>query len=343
MLFYSDLRKVCGALSAGNIPVIVLKGAFLACAVYDNIGLRPMRDLDLLVPLKLLDRAQAILDEAGYGPLAEHDRLDGIEVVEIDQHLPVAYRTGGPTAVEAHWSVTPPNEAYTIPVESLWERSLPATVAGTPCRQLCAEDLFLHVAMHLAYMHDFCFGLRPFCDIAAAARRYGDSMDWDAVVCRAREWGWARGAGVALHLSREWLGAAVPDTVIRALLPADFDAGTEGAVVNSVFGSGEVPWNERPSTSFAQMWAGARLRDRLALLRRKLAVDKPTLARQFGVSPSSPWIYLYYPVRLSGLIRRYTPVVGRLVRGDTQEADRLRSADAVKRWLSHDAPNLLSQ
>ena len=46
----AELRKALEALQAQDIPVIVLKGAALAESVYGDIGLRPMSDLDLLVP-----------------------------------------------------------------------------------------------------------------------------------------------------------------------------------------------------------------------------------------------------------------------------------------------------
>jgi len=49
MHLYHELGKVLGRLRQADIPVIALKGAHLAEAVYGNIALRPMNDVDLLV------------------------------------------------------------------------------------------------------------------------------------------------------------------------------------------------------------------------------------------------------------------------------------------------------
>jgi hypothetical protein len=46
----AELRRVLDVLKEQEIPVILLKGAALAEAVYGDVGLRPMSDLDLLVP-----------------------------------------------------------------------------------------------------------------------------------------------------------------------------------------------------------------------------------------------------------------------------------------------------
>ena len=60
LLVYRELSRILTALSAppqslisnvqSSIPTVVLKGAALAATLYPAIGLRPMGDLDLLVP-----------------------------------------------------------------------------------------------------------------------------------------------------------------------------------------------------------------------------------------------------------------------------------------------------
>ena len=46
--FYGDLRCLLSALKPEGIPLILLKGIFLADAVYVNMGLREMNDIDVL-------------------------------------------------------------------------------------------------------------------------------------------------------------------------------------------------------------------------------------------------------------------------------------------------------
>ena len=61
MRLYEELRPLLLALRAAGIPVIVLKGAYLAEQVYRNIALRPMGDIDLLVPASLAREAWRVI------------------------------------------------------------------------------------------------------------------------------------------------------------------------------------------------------------------------------------------------------------------------------------------
>ena len=69
LLVYRELSRILAALSASlPLPVVVLKGAALAATLYPSIGLRPMGDLDLLVPKDRLDQAVAAIRALGYVP-----------------------------------------------------------------------------------------------------------------------------------------------------------------------------------------------------------------------------------------------------------------------------------
>ena len=48
-----DLLPVLAHLEAEGIPVLLLKGAALLCTLYDKRALRPMADVDLLVPARI--------------------------------------------------------------------------------------------------------------------------------------------------------------------------------------------------------------------------------------------------------------------------------------------------
>jgi len=66
MHLYQELGKILERLRHDSIQVIALKGVHVAAAVYQNIALRPMEDIDLLVKQTDLLRAQEILVKQGY-------------------------------------------------------------------------------------------------------------------------------------------------------------------------------------------------------------------------------------------------------------------------------------
>ena len=60
------LAEILDAFQVAGIPILVLKGAALAYLVYPEPGLRPMRDVDVLVSPAQVRQAQTLLGELGF-------------------------------------------------------------------------------------------------------------------------------------------------------------------------------------------------------------------------------------------------------------------------------------
>ncbi len=82
LLLGRQLASCLRALAAASVPAIVLKGAALLETVYENIALRPISDVDLLVRRADLTVARQVLERLGYqaprlethpGMLTEHE------------------------------------------------------------------------------------------------------------------------------------------------------------------------------------------------------------------------------------------------------------------------------
>jgi hypothetical protein len=65
-LLFEELATIVRGFHQAKIPLILLKGAALAQGTYGNPALRPMSDLDLLVPSELMPRAEELLAKTGY-------------------------------------------------------------------------------------------------------------------------------------------------------------------------------------------------------------------------------------------------------------------------------------
>src|SRR5687767_8865711 len=64
-----ELESLMRQFDRAAIPVIALKGVCFALTLYPDIGLRPMVDLDLLVPASQSPKAVRLIRACGYGDL----------------------------------------------------------------------------------------------------------------------------------------------------------------------------------------------------------------------------------------------------------------------------------
>lgn len=220
MRMHAGLSPLLAGLAQRGIPAVVLKGAYLGPVVYKNISLREMNDLDVLVRRAHLHDAIAVAAESGFAALhavsVERD-------IRLSQHVTGLLKPGV-AGLELHWNVSPPNHATSIDEAQLWDRVIPMDHFAVPCLGLAPEELLLHVCYHASALHQFEFGLRPLCDVAWILEHRQFEIDWDSIGRIAQQRGWARGVVLALQLSRELIGAAVPDHWLRRLAPTHMEA-----------------------------------------------------------------------------------------------------------------------
>lgn len=102
-LLLSLLTEVLPALTAANIPVVVLKGAALASSVYADPALRPMSDVDLWVRAADMPHAAGVMGQLGFQAYLNQQRPLAWQMLnrgEI-QFLRPGWQNG---LVELHWS-----------------------------------------------------------------------------------------------------------------------------------------------------------------------------------------------------------------------------------------------
>jgi hypothetical protein len=308
MRLYHALAKVLMVLRDDDIPVIVLKGAHLAQVVYGNTALRPMGDVDLLIRATDLSRVEGKLQEIGYSP-ATHSE-PGMGHI-MSHHLTLV--KPGTVPVEMHWTIVYLDR---IDLDELWKRARPATIAGVEALVLSPEHLLLHLCLHVAFTHQFDFGLGPFCDISETLRHYRDQMNWEQVRLCALQWGVSKCVYLTLYLARELMEAAVPEEMLKALEPNELDPSLITWAKRQTFGGlGEAL---SISLNLARMWEADRLQDKVTILLRSAFPSPELMATMYSVPLSSKRVYLYYPMRLIDLILRHGRTAWRLFRGDRE-------------------------
>ncbi len=318
---YDELRQVLRLLDPAGIPVIALKGAHLAELVYGDIGLRPMIDLDLLLPEHDIGRARQMLVEAGYTG-SGHD----------DHHVCLR-RPDGQHPVELHWSLCSPSFPFRLASGPIWDRSEPARLAGEKVRILAPEDLLLHLCLHASYHHLFDTPLRYLCDIAAVVRHHRTGIDWPRLCALAKQSGLDRCAYLTLWSTARTLDCAIPVEVLRELRPRDLAPSWEAWALTRVLDPKDHTAASFTSVNLSRLGGAGQRRERLRILARAIFPPRLTLARIYSVPEDSLRVLLYYPVRWRDHVARHGRTLWRLLSREPHTLERARRENELRDWL----------
>lgn len=217
---------VMRALRAADVPALLLKGADLAARAYPSPALRPMGDLDLLVPAGRTGDAMAALAAAGY-TLPTDEEWAAFH----DHRHPPPLRRAGYLPVELHEAIEPCAPPFTLPVADVWARARPGPTGDELALALAPEDLLLHLATHMGYSHLLGTSLVRAYDVAVWLERFGAETDWDALAARAGACGVRRFVAASLGLADRLFGVAAPAPMRAALSGTPAEAVRDAAAV----------------------------------------------------------------------------------------------------------------
>lgn len=329
---YQELQEITTAFHKQKIPILILKGAHLAATVYDSIALRSMVDIDIMVPPQELTKAVEQIKTIGYQPSTPWLSLDAY--LTYNHHVPPFVRPNAVMSLELHWRITRPQRTYSIPMDELWQRSIPITVNGVTLQGFCPEDLLLHVCMHATYHHWFQQGVRFLCDVTAIIHRYGDQLDWDAIVQRAVAWEWQRGVFLALAAAQQLLGAQIPADVL-ARLKRDERITFQADELHALLFPEHPELLHSPTEYFLDFLKTPQLSAKLRLFAGRLFLSRQEMAVKYAVDPRSRRLYFYYLLRLKDLVARFAHKTWRMWFGDPAMRTVTGQQEKLQHWLEH--------
>ena len=330
MKMFHEVKNVLRLLTDAKIPVIALKGAYLAEGVYGDIALRPMGDVDLLVPKNRLALARKAMMDGGYREQMEGG-YSGIEAVcEISNHLMPLVGASG-LVVEIHWTIENPMVPFRVDVDGLWERATPVRVGGVEIQGLSPEDLVLHLCLHAAAHHGFENGFRGICDLHQAIETSKGAFGWTELVGRSKSWGAKRTIALPLHLAGKWFGSEIPREVAE-----EFESETDFADMVAI--SEQLLCERAPglSDNITRLWGGYGLAGKIRHLVKRLFPGKNEIAATYPVPADSARIYAYYVLRLKDLFKRHgAAVLDQCLPGKSGKGGLARGVERnkLKDWL----------
>ena len=328
MQLFHQLKGILKRFHEDNIPVIPLKGSYLAERVYGNIGVRPMSDIDILVKQEDLSHVEEILTGSGF--IQERGRRAIYDVgYTRTQNKLLMY-------IEVHWDISQPLEKLPFGIDKVWDQSRPSEISGIPVRELSPEDLLLHLAVH-GSKHVFCNGLRMVFDIAETVKHFENKVDWQHLQQTAQRWGATKSLYVGLRLAAELFYAPVPDSFMDVIKPMNVEPSYHALLHDLLFSENESEsQTESIAPVIANIWTTKDISGKVKQLCKRLFLSRQEMALIYGVSPDSLRILLYYPAQLKYLLNTHGRTVWRLVRKDElmeAGAERQSEVNELRKWL----------
>lgn len=207
--FSGEMEQVSRWFNDNNIPLIFLKGPVLGAELFGDISLRSSGDLDFIIPISDLEKAETILLKKGYV------KDDYIQTILNDwkwRHHHVTYfHPEKEIKLEIHWRLHPgPGKEPRF--NELWERKRVSSLTSTPIYYLGNEDLFLFLASH-GSRHGWS-RLRWLVDIHQLVRQ---TIDWKKLIGLLKNYHCTDIGGQALILSSQIIGTPITNDMERLI------------------------------------------------------------------------------------------------------------------------------
>ncbi|MFZ2961154.1 MAG: nucleotidyltransferase family protein [Candidatus Ozemobacteraceae bacterium] len=334
--FFGEIVKMAKAFHAEGIPIIVLKGNHLTRKVYENIALREMVDIDILVRKSDAKRAFAIAHKNGYIPNKDF-QIENMEL--LSNHFDLKPKNG--ISFEIHWNIRVRDpQIPCLPIDRFWSRASKEVFGDAEVFLFSVEDLLLHLCFHAVYHHRLLrLDCRTLIDIASILSKYSDSFNWDMFIKEAEIPGFRRAVLLCLKLSHDLLGTPVPKYVWEKLgLTLECESVVEALKEN--FFVQETLENDvtviKNKFCFQQAQIQPTPLRKLKYYLRPFFPPWPELARHFGVSQASPFIFRFYVRRSIELLGKYMRTVLKIARdGNLQNNlhQKLEDKDTLENWI----------
>ena len=141
-LLFHKAAKIIKLLQDNEIPVIVIKGIALSILVYKNVAVRPMADIDILVPVSKAEAAFGLLNQSHW---------ISIDPANDDYYLKngksLTMTDEDDTELDLHWY--PFFECFDLMNENdFWDQAVPVVISGVKTLALCPADELLLTVVH---------------------------------------------------------------------------------------------------------------------------------------------------------------------------------------------------
>ena len=215
MKLTAELIHITQQLDINNLPYLSIKGPALSQTLYQNITIRQICDLDILVDEKDLTRVAGILFKEGYQTELAYALLENDGYRALDNDFTFLHHQKK-IMIELHWKLFPARHHMPLDFKRLYKVHIHVTLQKHKIKVLSNEENLLYLCLH-ASKHLF-EQLKWLCDIDRLVRANPD-IEFNTLYNRANELQVQEPFLVALQMSRTLYNTPLPDFINTKMTP----------------------------------------------------------------------------------------------------------------------------
>jgi hypothetical protein len=209
------LRRGAGAINllhAEGIPVMISKGLVLAAVHYESPGLRPISDIDVLVPTECARASVDVLEAAGWR-VEQHQRrwrTQPHDMMAVYHAIMLRHPQHG--ELDLHWHLL--GECASREADAhFWGRAVPVAIGDVHAVRPASTDLLFQVVIH-GMRPNLMAPLRWVADAAMVLRRDAATIGWEEMLAFADRMRLRHRLSIGLAYLHEAIGLDLPNAVI---------------------------------------------------------------------------------------------------------------------------------
>lgn len=294
-VLYHEFKALISALQDKGIEVVALKGIYLAEKLYEDIALRILSDIDILVHTDKVQEASTILIDNGFKSSNHAIKTSRYYDLIETKHVPTLFKNG--ISVEIHKS-TVINDDFYIPLEDFWKHTISSTISEA---KLLVFDIYyqlLHICMHLdEHFIDGRLHFIAYVDLCWLLDKNKTAMDWTIFDEMCERYQCVSSVYPHLYIASTYLHASLPDFIWRKAETCSTQYYEEFFVNSLQTNPHFTPLKK--NRNILELKKAKGIQSRLHLLMDDIFPSKSFMVYRYKIKNSNSY-YCYYVVRLFG-------------------------------------------
>lgn len=200
-------------LNESNVPIVPLKGIYLSEIVYNDLGLRHLSDIDVLVKTEDVQTVCDLMRADNWDVKANIKHSESSEKNFKHAH-PYSFIKNG-VVIELHTHLYNQNECAVISEDEIWNHAKTDTFLSVKIQLFDLEFLVQYLCLHL---HKHLIGnelkLVNFCDIRELILLHKDTFDWHRFEELNQKYSCKKGVHQVMFLLQKHWSLSLPEGFI---------------------------------------------------------------------------------------------------------------------------------